>query len=85
MKKKLQTRLREKHWTRGTLKMSNDLGEGGQRTRKRVRKAKTALEENTEPCHSRRNSESGNPVLLPLALKAAAKRGEHGSQPERNF
>lgn len=59
MKKKLQARLRGNCWTRGTLEMGNDLGGGGQRIGKKLRKAKTASapEENTKPRQSRWNRE----------------------------
>lgn len=67
--------------------MGNDLGGGEQRTGKRLMKAKTASapEENTKPWQSRRKKGSGNPVLLVLAHKITAKRGEHGSNLRGTF
>lgn len=59
--------------------MGNDLGGGQQRTGKRLKKAQTAnAPQENNKAMSEQIKWGGNLVLLPLALKVAAKRGEHG-------
>lgn len=55
-------------------------GKGSGKLRQQVHHRKTL-----KPHESRKNKGSGNPVLLLLALKVAAKRGEQGDQAERSL
>lgn len=84
--KKITGKAERKMLDKRHLAMGRDLGGGGQRTGKRLRKAETASapEESTKAT-SEQMKEGVETLYCFCWLPLAAKREECGNQPERNL